>query len=101
MQSLGISWHDWKQYWGNMKDFRDKYAAHRALKYDKPVPNFDFALKTVFYYDRWIRDVIAPDTFGEPPLEKTATKVRTSFIPLANKLIEHTKAYYDNAEAVQ
>ena len=95
-KSLGIDWQDWQQYWKDMKEFRSKYAAHRELVYDRDVPNLDLALKTVFYYDSWVRELISPDIFEEPLLEETAARVRIAFAPLSNKLIENTKKYQEN-----
>lgn len=45
---LGIDEQQWKLYWKEMTDFRDKYAAHTDIDYDAPVPNFNSALDIVF-----------------------------------------------------
>lgn len=42
-------------------------------------------------YDNWIREVIAPDIFDEPPLKKSATKVQETVVPLIDKLFKITK----------
>jgi len=95
-QSTGINGEHWVQYHKEMTDFRNEYVAHRELQYKKPVPNFDIALKVVYYYDHWIRGIIVPDVMEEPLLEKTTIKLK-AMEPLINKLIETTKAYYENA----
>lgn len=57
-------------------DFRNEYVAHRELNYKKPVPYFDPALEVAYVYDGWIRDIISPDVFEEPPLNEFAGEGR-------------------------
>lgn len=95
-KSTGIDWKHWKKYHKEMVDFRNKFAAHREPEYKEAIPNFDIAFKVVYYYDHWIREVIAPDVMEEPLLEKTETKLE-AMEPLIDSLIEDTKAYYENA----
>ncbi len=45
----------WESYWREIVDFRNNYAAHRALGFSSPVPHFDMALEVACYYDNWIR----------------------------------------------
>lgn len=68
--TLDISESRWKAYWEEMVDFRNCYVAHRELRFDRPVPVFDLALKAAFYYDSWIRKVIHPDVLDELPLKQ-------------------------------
>jgi len=84
----GLSLVQWRLYWDEMLEFRNKYAAHRELDYRKPVPSFDTAMDIVFYYDRWIRKVISPDTFEEPPLVDTARDLKARFEVLSRQLLE-------------
>ncbi len=79
----------WESYWRKIVDFRNDYAAHRALEFSRPVPHFDMALKVACYYDNWIRNVISPDIFDEPPLEAFALTLTQSVQPLVkSSLIE-------------
>src|SRR3990172_2987980 len=41
---VGITYPGFQQYWKEMRDFRDTYAAHRDLRYQKAVPHFSIAL---------------------------------------------------------
>lgn len=95
-KTIGIDWKRWQKYHKEMTDFRNKFAAHRELEYKKPIPKFDIALSVVYYYDHWIREVIAPDIMNEPLLEKSAKNLRAT-VPLINALIKNTKAYYETA----
>jgi len=88
--ALKTPWRDWKKYRKQVTEFRNKFAAHRDLEYDNPVPRFDLALQTAFYYDEWIRQVIAPDTFEEPPLRKSAEQLQNGATVLAEVLIQST-----------
>lgn len=90
-KETGLATAEWQKYWDAMNDFRGKYAAHRELNFCEPVPDFTSALKVAYYYDHWIRDVISPDIFEEPPLEKSAVALRESVTPLINHLLEDTK----------
>jgi hypothetical protein len=75
-----------------MKQFRDKWVAHRELKpFTDPVPNFDTALAVAYYYDNWVRDVISPHSLDEPPFELFAASLRESVTPLVNKLLRATE----------
>ncbi len=87
----GLNQHRWESYWSEIVDFRNNYAAHRALGFSSPVPHFDMALKVGYYYDNWVRDVILPDIFDEPPLEAFALTLAQSVEPLVTKLFEASK----------
>ena len=94
----GISWAEWEEYWKKMTAFRDKYAAHRELDFNSPVPKFDLALKVAHYFDDWIRHVISPDSFEEPPLRESEERISKTLAPLADKLIKLTKESQQNVE---
>ena len=81
------------EYWNQMTDFRNRYAAHRDLDFKEPVPDLSNALKIAFFYDRWIREVISPDIFEEPPLEESAERLQQTVRPLLNHLLDQTKQY--------
>ena len=89
----GMTSAQWKAYWHEITKFRNEYAAHRELNYDKPVPNFDRALEVALCYDKWIREVIAPHILEEPPLEQFVKELRVMVVPLIEKLISITKEY--------
>ena len=81
----------WEQYWSEMLDFRNKYAAHRELNYKTPIPYFDHALEVAYAYDEWIRDIISPDVLEEPLLRESATELQRSIQPLIMELLSKTK----------
>ena len=89
-QYLGLSGDQRQQYWNDMKDFRDKYAAHHDPDFANPVPNFDVALKVAFYYDHWVRKLIFPDTVEEPALGSFARSLQETAVPFVEKLMEAT-----------
>lgn len=82
----------WKKYHTEMTNFRNKFVAHRELNYNLRIPNFDYALKVVYYYDQWIRKIIAPDIFEEPLLEVSVKKLDV-MEPLINSFMVSTKEY--------
>lgn len=92
-QNTGLDQESWKQYWRSMKEFRDKYAAHRETDFNNPVPNFDTALAVAYYYDGWVRTIITPDAIPEPPLERFAEGLKASFVPTAHKLLGITEEF--------
>jgi len=98
LQSTGMSQQQWDLYWQDMTAFRSKFVAHRELVFDKPVPHFDVALKVVYYYDQWIRNVIAPDVFDEPTLEETSATLKEEIGPLIEQLYETTMKHYRNVD---
>lgn len=73
---------EWHEYWKHMNDFRGGYAAHRELNYSKPVPYFNIAESVAYFYDEWIRKLIYPDTFEEPPLQESVLKIKKEIRPL-------------------
>lgn len=93
--SAGIDEQQWNLYWADMTDFRNKYAAHRDLGFGNPVPNFDVALQVAYYYDHWIRGVIAPDVFAEPLLKDSKAKLQAEVEPLIKRLLEETEKYFE------
>lgn len=97
-KSLSVEEGEWKTYWEEMNYFRNNYAAHRAIDYNTPVPNFDLALKVAYYYDAWIRHVIQPDMFPEPSLQETAERVKQEITPLIDRLMAVTKECQKNSE---
>ena len=88
----------WNGYWSEITTFRNKYVAHRELNYDKPVPDFSNAITVALFYDQWIREIIAPDIFEEPPLEEFVIKLKSSVVPLIEKLLTVTKEYNISTE---
>lgn len=84
--ATGLDRNRWQNYWKDMTDFRNKYAAHRELQFASPVPNFDTALVVAYYYDNWVRRVISPHTFAEPALDSFALSLQLSVAPLMRKL---------------
>jgi hypothetical protein len=86
----GLDCQRWEQYWNDMTGFRNNYAAHRELDFRGVVPNFDTALTVVYYYDKWVRKVISPDSFAEPLLKAFASKLMQSTSLLADRILKAT-----------
>jgi hypothetical protein len=74
--ALEISQSEWTSYWREIVNFRNKFAMHREPGFHKPVPVLDLALKTAYYYDEWVRDVIRPDVLNEAPLRDLAEELK-------------------------
>lgn len=72
LKQLGLTLPAWEAYQKEVKAFRDNYAAHREGSFQSAVPNFDLALEVAFFFDSWVRDVIAPDILEEAPLRSLA-----------------------------
>ena len=85
-QETGLNEQQWQRYRNSMVDFRNKYAAHREWNFNNPVPNFDIALAVAYHYDNWVRNVISPDVFDEPPIEEFAISLYRSSTQLIGKL---------------
>lgn len=72
--ATGRTIQEWETYHKEVLHFRNKYAAHTELvAYNRPVPDFTFALSVAFYWDGWVRTVIAPDVLNERPLRELTT----------------------------
>lgn len=55
--AIGVTREEWFTYWEEMKDYRDKQAAHfDPTFFDKArrFPDFDLALEAAYYYYHWI-----------------------------------------------
>ena len=81
----------WDAYGKDMRDFRNGYAAHRELNYAKPVPQFKIAEEVAYFYDEWIRELIAPDILEEPPLKKSVSFMQRKIRPMAMHYLSETK----------
>jgi len=86
-EATDLNRHTWPKYWKSVVDFRNKYAVHRELEFRNPVPIFDIALTVAYYYDTWVRGIISPASFDEPPLELFAKTLRDSMVPVVEKLL--------------
>jgi len=86
-EETDLNRHTWRRYWKSVVDFRNKYAVHRELEFKRPVPTFDTALDVAYYYDTWVRRIISPATFAEPPLKFFAQTLHKSVVPMAEKLL--------------
>jgi hypothetical protein len=90
-QELKLDKDSWNTYWKSVKDFRDKLAAHHEPGFSGPV-DFDIALAVAYYYDKWVRKLIFPDTLDELPLvEQFALSVKESVTPMVDKLLGVTE----------
>lgn len=78
-KNLGLCPDAWRKYCKEVKDFRDKYVAHTEIGFSEPVPNLDIALDVAFLFDRWVRDVIAPDVIEDRPLSELAAQLSENF----------------------
>lgn len=72
---LGMSLEAWSAYRTEVTDFRNKYVAHTEIGFNAPVPKLDLAMAIAFLFDRWVRDVIAPDVLEERPLNELAAQL--------------------------
>ncbi len=88
----------WDTYWNEMIRFRNEFAAHHEVSFQGVVPAFDIALEVAFFYDRWIREVISPDTFDEPSLDTTARLLEKRIHPLFERFLQDTKDYNQDTE---
>ena len=85
-EATDLNRHTWPQYWKSVVDFRNKYAVHRELEFRSPVPIFDIALAVAYYYDNWVRGIISPASFDEPPLELFAKTLHDLMVPVVEKI---------------
>jgi hypothetical protein len=90
-QATGFARDTWDHYWQSMTDFRNRYAAHRELSFESPIPNFDNALEIACYYDSWVRKAISPYILAEPTLESFALSLESTVTPFVERLLEATK----------
>lgn len=61
--AVGVTEAEWLVYWQEIKNYRDKHAAHFDAEYLSPennpqYPVFDWALDAVYYYYEWILDYL-------------------------------------------
>jgi hypothetical protein len=81
----------WEEYQREMRKFRDKYIAHREKAIvDFPVPMLDMALKAVFSYDRWTREVMAPEWNENELFEDRIVEWTSDIRGTLNSLIKPT-----------
>ena len=86
-----LSQEEWIAYGKEMREFRGGFAAHRNLGFNKPVPNLEIAKDVALFYDTWIRKLIVPDVFEEPPLADSLQLMHENVRPLAWSFISQTK----------
>ena len=67
---LSITEDEWRSYRNDMVAFRNQYVAHRDVTIQRPVPFLDRALEAAFFYDSWVRQLIAPDILDVRPLRE-------------------------------
>ncbi len=61
------------------------------LNYSKPVPEFKTAEAVAYFYDKWIRELIDPDIFEEPPLKESVSLMQKEIRPLVMHYLSETK----------
>lgn len=76
--TLGLDLAAWDAYGKEVTNFRNGYAAHTEIRFSQPVPDLDLAMKIAFFFDDWVRLVIAPNTLDEPRLEDLAGELQTT-----------------------
>ena len=102
-QRTGFDKKSWGSYWQDMVYFRNNYAAHRELEYNRTVPNFEKALDVAYAYDEWVREILS-DTheeagelifpyLEEPPFEESAEELRKFVVSLLELLFKQTQQY--------
>lgn len=91
-KATGRSEAEWDTYWEEIVFFRNNYAAHRALgDYNRPVPSLKFAEEVAFFWDRWVRDKIAPDTVSIPLLQHEAERYHKIAIAEVRQILSAMK----------
>ena len=90
-QSTDLTPETWPSYGEQMRNFRGQYVAHRELAIPVPVPDLDTARKVVFFYDKWIRDLILPEVTEKPLLEDLMQTIIREVKPYAMSFIAQTK----------
>jgi hypothetical protein len=89
---LKISEKEWADYWGHMKDFRDKLVAHHSsnTSVDK-YPEFDIALRSSYFYYDHLRNILA-ESNSDPieNLESYSLRFYEQAREIAVKAIEAT-----------
>ena len=90
-QSTDLTPETWRAYGEQMRAFRGRYAAHRELAIDGPVPKMDTALNVAFYYDGWIRKILLPDIFDDISLEDSMQNMIMEVKPYAMNFLSQTK----------
>ncbi len=92
LEYTDITKEEWDSYWKLMKEFRDGYAAHRELSYSTtPIPNFKIAEEVAYFYDEWVRELIMPDIFEEPPLKDSSVLMQKGIRPMAMRYLSEIK----------
>ena len=73
-----ISKEQWDLYGQKMRDFRDKYVAHRTREgYGKPVSDFTLAYQVALWFDEWARGLLEGlDMFAFARLEEFSQNYR-------------------------
>ena len=97
-EHIELTQEKWDEYWKDINNFRGGYAAHRELNYSKPVPEFKTAEAVAYYYDEWIRELINPDIFEEPPLKKSVSLMQKRIRPLVMLYLSETKLMKEGTE---
>jgi hypothetical protein len=97
-EHIELTQEKWDEYWKDINNFRGGYAAHRELNYSKPVPEFKTAEAVAYYYDEWIRELINPDIFEEPPLKKSVSLMQKRIRPLVMLYLSEIKLMKEGTE---
>ena len=98
-EAMALTQEQWKAYWEEINTFRGGYAAHRELNFSKPVPSLSLAEEVAYFYDKWVRGVIAPDLLDEPSLKESVTSMQGEIRPLAMHFLSATKLAGESAVA--
>lgn len=96
LKKLNLTSEGWENYWKEILDFRNNFAAHRTLDYNKPVPFLDNTYRIALYYDEWIRKIILPDQFEEPPLEESCNIFKEKINLFAKNILLTTESFEKN-----
>lgn len=90
--SCGMAADEWKKYWQEITNFRNKYVAHREVRFNAPVPSFDRALDIAFFYDRWVRIIIKPDHLAEGSLKLFSESLLKKIETPLNSIVQNSKS---------
>jgi hypothetical protein len=69
------------------KVFMDQFPIVKMFIYHLRLSIFHIALTVAYCYDTWVRGIIPPASFDEPPLELFAKTLGDSMVPVVEKLL--------------
>jgi len=97
LQKLKISQKTWQRYWEDMKNFRDKYVAHRSLNSTPTPPFFDNAIKAVLCLESWVREKLRNNVINGNIVYINGTQPLTDIMKSSKEEIKRSISLIVNA----